>query len=160
MQLNAANETLLQDMPDSDEKEDDNSEIANLKAEIERLEAENKKLKEDAAALETEKSRMDKEVAEFSEYFPEISLDEVPDEVWGKVKSGLTLTAAYAVHERKLKMQKKQVEEINTQNGAKSSGSIRNITDFYYSPSDVRKMTPSEVKRNYTNIINSMKHWN
>lgn len=50
---------------------------------------------------------------------------------------------------------------INARNAEQSSGAVTNTTDSgYFSPTEVRKMSSDEVKKNYSMIIESMKKWN
>lgn len=50
---------------------------------------------------------------------------------------------------------------INARNAEQSSGAVTNTSDSgYFSPSEVRKMSSDEVKKNYSMIIESMKKWN
>ena len=50
---------------------------------------------------------------------------------------------------------------INARNAEQSAGAVTNTTDSgYFSPTEVRKMSPDEVKKNYSMIIESMKKWN
>ena len=52
-------------------------------------------------------------------------------------------------------------EAINARNAEQSSGAVTNTSDSgYFSPSEVRKMSSDEVKKNYSMIIESMKKWN
>ena len=141
-------------------EEDELTEIEALRAELETLREENRALKESREKEERQNSRMEKEIAEFSEYFPDTELSDVPESVWEEVRRGLPLSAAYARHEQKVRNQKRRADEVNEANGNRSGGSVAGGRDYYYSPSEVRKMSASEVKKNYTHIINSMKHWN
>ncbi|MBQ8141093.1 MAG: hypothetical protein IJ038_05295 [Clostridia bacterium] len=122
-------------------------EIAELKSVIERK--------------ERESARMLSEIGEFSELFPESTLESVPEDVWDKVRDGVPLAAAYALYEKKTDARKKIVGAVNDRNAERSSGSIsQSRDDLYYSPDEVRKMSASEVKRKYDIIIESMKKWN
>ena len=133
-----------------DELEDLRKEIEDLRGELSRREA-----------LDESNKRMLRECEEFKEYFPDAELSSVPDEVWERVKGGLPLSAAYALFARRIEMQKSRVEQINRKNREMSAGSVRNGGDEgYYSPAEVKAMTPDQVRANYTDIIESMRHWN
>ena len=149
-------------MPDETEPEveaeiSNEDEILALKAEIEDLRAQ-------LVAREQEekiKTRMNTELAEFEEYFPEISLDEIPDEVWEKVKGGASLSASYSLFKRKKELESKKVRDLNEKNRKMSAGSVAGGDgEKYYSPAEVKRMTPAQVKNNYDRILESMRHWN
>lgn len=132
-------------------------EISLLRAEIDALKSELSRREE----LDRAHSRMNTELAEFSEYFPETDIRSIPDEVWEKVKNGSSLAATYALYSRKIERAKKKIGDFNEKNRRMSAGSLMSGEgEKYYSPSEVRKMTPSQVKSNYDDIIASMKHWN
>lgn len=128
--------------------------------ELEALRARNAELEQ---ALEERKSvfdRLEGEISEFSEMFPDVPLSEIPDEIWNEVKKGLPLSASYARHERKRNLSRIKAEEANKNALEKSSGSVTGTSEHYYTADQVRKMSAAEVKKNYSHIINSMKHWN
>jgi hypothetical protein len=129
-------------------------------SELDALKARNAELEK---ALEERKSiseRLEGEISEFSEMFPDVPLSEIPDEIWNEVKMGLPLSASYARHERKRTLSQKKAEEANKNAIEKSSGSVTGTSDHYFTADQVRKMSAAEVKKNYSHIINSMKHWN
>lgn len=128
---------------------------------IESLREEIVTLKRLIAEREQERDRMMLQLSEFSEVYPEKSLDSVPTEVWNRVKCGVPLAAAYALYERKTAAQNEFAKEVNSKNAERSSGAIGRECDcLYYSPAEVRQMSPSEVKEKYNIIIESMKKWN
>ncbi len=105
--------------------------------------------------------RMSREIGEFSEVFPEKSVNSIPDSVWESVKAGIPLAAAYALYERKNAVRADTASRINERNGAASTGSVgRTSTENFYTPDEVRAMSRSEVRKNYSKIIDSMKKWN
>ncbi|MEE0968465.1 MAG: hypothetical protein U0M06_03745 [Clostridia bacterium] len=130
------------------------------KNEIEELRRKNEQLTRELEEIKKQSSRLEKEISEFSEMFPDIPLSEIPDEIWSEVKKGLPLSASYARHERKRTNAEKRANDANAAARELTSGSIGRSEENYYSPEDVRKMSASEVKKNYSHIINSMKHWN
>ena len=132
-------------------------ELLALKAELEELRAELKARDE----LEKANSKLYAEIEEFKEYFPETELHEIPDEVWKKVKKGASLSATFSLYHRRQELDRRKVNDFNEKNRRMSSGSINHSEgDKYFSPSEVKKMTPLQVKQNYDDIINSMRHWN
>jgi len=120
-----------------------------------------KQLREHLDRIEREHKRMFSEIGEFSEVFPNVSLEVVPSEVWSSVKSGVPLAAAYALYEKKSRAQLELADMVNQKNAERSSGALKGESDDqFYSPSEVRKMSPREVRAKYNLIIESMKKWN
>lgn len=134
------------------------------RSELERLAEELENLRGELArrdALDESNKRMLRECEEFKEYFPDTELSAVPDEVWESVKGGVSLAAAYALFARKTEIHKSRVEQINRKNREMSAGSVKQGGDEkYYSPTEVKAMTPEQVRSNYAEIIESMRHWN
>lgn len=129
-------------------------ETAVLRGELEALKIE---LEEKKKTFE----RMSREIGEFSEIFPERSVSSIPDSVWESVKAGIPLAAAYALYERKNAVRADTANRINERNGSVSTGSVgRTSTENFYTPDEVRAMSRSEVRKNYSKIIESMKKWN
>lgn len=125
------------------------------------LRAEISRLKEMLDKREREHNRMIGEIGEFSEVFPERNLEDVPSEVWQQVKSGVPLAAAFALYEKKTEAHERLVAEVNLKNTERSTGALKGGGENnYFSPSEVKKMSASEVKSNYKIIIESMKKWN
>lgn len=134
---------------------------SNLEEELKELRKKNEELEREISQRKAMSERLEREISEFSDIFPETALSEIPDDVWTEVKSGLPLSAAYARHERKRTMGERKIAQANTVARDLSSGPIKNGGgDYYYTPDEVRKMSAAEVKKNYSHIINSMKHWN
>lgn len=140
------------------ENSEENSTCVNdadeLRAEIERLRGELDK-------RDRENARMVAEIGEFSALFPETALESIPSEVWNSVKSGVPLAAAYALYEKKSAAYQKFTQSVNQKNYEQSSGAVGKERDsIYYSPSEVKKMSPAEVRAKYNIIVESMKKWN
>ncbi len=135
------------------EQEDEASdELTVLRARVEELEAQ-------LAEREYLSARIGRECDEFVSYFPEVSLHAVPDEVWGQVKSGVPLSAAYALYEKKQQKQQEEIERIGARGAAMTAGGMGAAGDEYFSPSQVRAMSPVQVRENYDRIFESMRHW-
>ena len=128
--------------------------------ELEKLRKENKALSEELEQRKKLSERLEEEISEFSEMFPQIPLSEVPDEIWAEVKKGLPLSAAFARHEKKRTQNEARVKEVNENARERSSGAMSGAEDYYYTPDEVKRMSSAEVKKNYSHIISSMKHWN
>lgn len=132
-------------------------EVSLLKNELEALRLELKSRDE----REEMNSRMLKELNEFQEYFPEVEIHNVPYEVWEEVKNGASLSASFALNLRKIEIERKKVNDFNEKNRRMSAGSlIQGDGEKFYSPSEVKRMTPAQVKAHYDDIVASMRHWN
>lgn len=124
-------------------------ELAALRAEAEALRAE----------LAAER-RVSVELREFCSLYPEADTGAIPDAVWEKVKGGIPLAAAYALHERRQFCAKQAAEAAQADGKARSSGALEGgMGEMPFTPKEVRAMSPEEVRRNYTAIIDSMKRW-
>ena len=127
-----------------------NQTIASLQAELEAYKS-----------AATQQEAIAKQINEFSELFPEITVRSIPDEVWDSVKQGNSLAAAYSVYERRITEAARRIELINAKNAEKSAGAAgKNSAQEFFSADDVRKMSPSEVRANYAKIRRSMEKWN
>jgi hypothetical protein len=133
-----------------DEKTDGpEDEVALLRNEVERLRLEL-----------VRRERLDAEWQEFCALYPDVEAETVPDTVWEKVKQGLPLAAAYALHERRRLCRERAAEEVNRENARRSSGSMRTAgEEEFYSPEEVRAMGAREVRSKYGRILESMKRW-
>ena len=132
-------------------------EVSLLKNELETLRLELKSRDE----REEMNSRMLKELNEFQEYFPEVDIRGIPDEIWEEVKNGASLSASFALNLRKIEIERKKVNDFNEKNRRMSAGSlIQGDGEKFYSPSEVKRMTPAQVKAHYDDIVASMRHWN
>ena len=139
----------------SDKEELD--ELSLLKSEIDSLRQELRARDE----REQANSRMLNELTEFSEYFPDVDIHNIPNEVWEQVKNGTSISAAFALNLRKMELEKKKVSDFNDKNRRMSAGSLLGGEgEKYYSPAEVKRMTPAQVKSHYDDIIESMRHWN
>ncbi len=149
--------TFEEDKPEESEEnkiEEEKEDIEVLKRELETLKSE---LEENRKSFE----RMSREIGEFSEVFPEKSVNQIPDSVWESVRAGIPLAAAYALYERKNAVRADAACRINERNGNISTGSVgRASTENFYTPDEVRAMSQSEVRKNYSKILESMKKWN
>ena len=140
-----------------EEKSDEPDEISILKAELESLRAELKSRDE----KEQLNSRMLAELMEFQEYFPEVDIHQIPNEVWEQVKRGASLSASFALNLKKIEIDRKKVSDFNEKNRRMSAGALlQGEGEKYYSPAEVKKMTPAQIKSHYDEIVESMRHWN
>ena len=109
-----------------------------------------------------QKEALDNEYDEFKRLFPGVSIKDLPDTVRESVNYGVPLAAAYALFEKRRAVEFSDAETVNLRNSQTSSGSVKKFTsnDVYYSPKEVREMSPDEVHKNFSEILKSMDHWN
>ena len=55
---------------------------------------------------------------------------------------------------------KRRIEEINRANRENSAGSVRGVQSDYFSYNEVKEMTPAQVRKNFSRIVDSMGKWN
>ena len=124
-------------------------EISTLKEQIAKLEA-----------LKQTEARILAEIGDFVALFPDVPVEELPDEVWESVRAGAPLAASYALYERKRAAKAKRVAAINQKNASRSPGAAGTDTaSEYFTPDEVRRMSRAEVHANYSKIKESMKKW-
>lgn len=132
-------------------------ELSNLRREIESLRSQLKE-RED---LDKANEKLRSELVDFYELFPDTNPDQIPSEIWERVSRGASLSAEYSLLLRKKELEKKRIYDFNEKNRRMSAGAIGfNDGEKYYSPAEVKKMTPAQVKAHYDDIIESMRHWN
>lgn len=113
----------------------------------------------DASADEKEDERVKarRELASLFTLFPDVKMEEIPEEV---LLSPLPLDAAYALYDRKKTLLRERATQKNAENAAMSAGAlVDHGGEIYYSPNEVRGMTPSEVRHSYQDILRSMQKW-
>ena len=121
------------------------------------------KLRQELTDLKTELQnlhRTQEECAEFAELFPDTPIDKLPDAVWEDVGRGIPVSAAYALFERRSARAKQIAEEVNLQNRFRSPGALGSARSGFLTLSEVRSMSPAEVRKNYQRILQSMQKWN
>lgn len=110
----------------------------------------------------SEEERIVADIETLRALFPELTPEQIPEEVWKKVSEGESLAASYALFYLKEQKEKERIETHNRENEEKALGKIRQDKDSeeYYSPETVRKMSQKEVRKNYDAILRSMDRWN
>lgn len=134
----------VQDAPASDGED----ELAQLRARVCELEAQ----------IE-QRERVGRECEEFEQYFPDVPLRAVPDEVWGRVRTGVPLSAAYALYEARSRRESETAQREAERHAMMSVGIPDEAGRDYFSPAQVRAMSQREVRENYDRIFESMRHW-
>lgn len=125
------------------------SEIATLRAQLSEMES-----------IRSTQERIMAELGEFAELFPATPVNSIPESVWSSVKQGAPLLAAYALYEKRATSERERIARINQSNAARSPGIAgKNTTGEYFTPDEVRSMSPAEVHANYSKIKESMKKW-
>ncbi len=156
-------ESLVEQTYEEAPSEAEEKECTTENDEREALLAQISALEEKIAVLEKERAMQERtlrELGEFSSLFPETALESIPDEVWSELKNGTSLAASYALYEAKCRRDAQRVAEINSSNASRSAGRAGVGTQGeYFSPDEVRRMSPSEVHANYARIKDSMKKW-
>lgn len=129
--------------------------------ELDALRAEIAGLRAQLAAKEQERADALQEIERFQQLFPDVAIRDIPDSVWQQRERGIPLNAAYALYERESCMARARAGEINRQNASRSSGRAGvDAAQEFFSPDEVRAMTPKQIRDNYQKIRFSMKKWN
>lgn len=137
----------------SDEATEVADETAALKNEI-------SELKKRLEAKEKEQEQILRELGEFDRLFPGTSVNSVPDTVWKSVERGIPLCAAFALYERERSIMQNHADEINARNSSLAAGKAgKGSSEEYFSPDEVKRMSPKEVHKHFSKIKNSMKYW-
>lgn len=127
---------------------------------------ENRALK---AELEALKASVEKERAdllmkkELAELFPSVTKEDIPSDVYEYVETnGGTLVAAYALYHRRRQLEKNRAEEKALENLLKTPGSASASAnagaDILFTSDEIRTMSREQVKRNYKQIMKSLKY--
>ncbi len=129
------------------------------------LQEEKEKETAESASEEEKKDPVDKlkeDVELFHALFPEVSGENIPQEVWDRVEMGESLAASYALYTVKENREEEKIRKINEENSKKAPPPIQTAgaDEDYFSPEAVKKMTRSEIKENYDKILSSMEKWN
>ena len=105
--------------------------------------------------------KLEDDIKSFRELFPDVNADGIPSEVWEDVGNGMTLTAAYAVYQRRKEILGQNAEMINQEvTKVAPIGLAEADGETYVTSGEVENMSPSEVKKNYKKILLSLKKWN
>jgi hypothetical protein len=100
------------------------------------------------------------ELAELYELFPDIKIEDIPDEVWEKCPDGKGLCAEVALAYRREELKAQNATAKNEQNSTTAPPNVKNeVEEVYFTPEAVKKMTPAEIENNYSAILESMKKW-
>ncbi len=128
-------------------------EIESLRREVERLNGELERSRAETA-------RINEQLAEFADVFPDADVRALPEDVWESVRSGNSLAASYALYTQKLRNRDLRLRSVNDRNAMVSSGRVTGNAPEHFTPDEVRAMSQSEVRANFSKIKESMKKWN
>lgn len=105
---------------------------------------------------------MEEDIELFRTLFPDVKGEQIPQEVWDRVETGESLSAAYALFAVKQYREEEKVSRINEENGKKAPPPIEggSTEGDYFSPEAVKNMSRSEIRKNYDKILSSMEKWN
>ena len=89
----------------------------------------------------------------------ESSEDAAPAEIDPILSEVTALRSELSELRRELDL-RRRADEVNRRNASLSAGRVgTNVAPEYYTPDEVRAMSPSEVRENYEKIRASMKKW-
>ena len=111
------------------------------------------------SSLIAEREKKDSESLIFSELFPEVEADSIPDSVRDEAnEKGIPLFAMYAVYERRKQLATLAAEIKNRENSGRSSGPLINSDNFgeALSIEQIRAMSPMQVKKHYKQIMKTL----
>ena len=142
-----AMETISSEVSEADELDALRTRVAELQKELEKS--------------QQETSKTVNQIKELYSLFPDANVNALPDTVWQSVSEGNSLAAAYALQLCREKQKADEIRSVNKKNAALSAGLAGDAArGEYFTPSEVRAMSQSEVRANYTKILESMKRWN
>ena len=127
-------------------------ENSSLKAELEALKA----------SIENAR-KMDAQTKELSDLFPSVSEDDIPSDVYEYVKThGGTLAGAYAVYHRREQLKKDRADQKALENILKTPGAAKGaangVIERLFTADEIRSMNREQVRRNYKQIMKSLKY--
>lgn len=123
---------------------------------------------EDDEKLELDQLRKDKslkanleaELKILMSLFPELTADEIPDEVFQNTDNGKGLAAQYALWYLTDKKQKEETQKTNEKNAKSAPPDIEGAgEETFFTPEMVRTMSDKDVRRHYKAIMKSMEKW-
>lgn len=109
-----------------------------------------------------QKEKVSKELDRLWEMFPEVRMEDMPDEMWTLVENGESLLGAYCITLMKKQLELQSAQQKNTENSMKTPPPVKNGGEAkeYFTREQVSKMTREQVRKNYSKIVDSMKYWN
>lgn len=127
--------------------------------ELNALREEVKALRAEIAQKDAFYAKADREYTEFRTLYPDTDLHTLPDSVWDEVRRGTPLAAAFALSERRRTLALAAAEESNRQNKSRSPGTLQGGAEDEFSISEVRAMSPSEIRSQFDRVMRSLQKW-
>ena len=129
--------------------------------ELDVLRTEISQLREELLKKTSEINMIRGQLGEFSELFPNVAPEDIPEEVWKNAAVSGSLAAAYALYHRRERVRARRVHTLNQKNAESSTGKVGvDAAKEYFTQNEVRAMSRGEVHENYSKILASMKKWN
>lgn len=120
----------------------------------------NKKQMRRQSRIEKSKKETTAEIKRFRELFPDVSSEDIPDEVWEDVANGASLSHAYALYLVSQENLNRHAEDVNTRNSKRGAyASSDGATEPVFTKEQVEKMSEKDIKSNYKGILKAMKNW-
>ena len=121
---------------------------------------ESKKEMRKQARIQKDQQEAAEDIKKFRELFPDVSAEDIPESVWEEVSRGESLVSAYALYKITEENLNRRAEDVNTRNSRMGAKAVsEGSTEPVFTKEAVEKMNSNEVKKNYKNILNSMKNW-
>ncbi len=106
------------------------------------------------------KENLDRELSALLEAFPDLKVDDIPDEIFESCKDGKGLAGEYALWYIKSGNKRAEAERTNESNSRSAPPEIRDGDgELYFTPEAVRTMSQKDVRRNFKAIMKSMEKW-
>ena len=103
---------------------------------------------------------VNKDVEKFKELFPDVLPADIPEEVWEEVGEGTSLCSAYALYLCKTNGNQAKAHYVNEENMRRSAPAGKEAdAEQTFTPELVEDMSAENVKKNFKNIIRSIKNW-
>lgn len=109
-----------------------------------------------------QKEKVSKELDRLWAMFPDVTLEDAPDELWELIENGESLLGAYCILLAKENLESRKADAKNRENSMKTPPAVNNGSEKkeYFTREQVAKMNRDQVRKNYDRIVDSMKHWN
>jgi len=120
-------------------------------------------------AVFAERKRQDAEYAAFSDKYPDVKAEDIPQEVWDGFNGGKSLVDEYAKYENSILRAKlaeyekqDQAKQKNNENAQFPTASLSGgepTGELYFTKEQVEKMSRADLSKNFDVIESSMKRW-
>ncbi len=109
----------------------------------------------------SQEQKLKKDIAELLELFPKLKADAVPEEVWERVSEGDSLCAAYCLWMVKRAKEQSHIRSVNDKvsQSAPPQVSDKGAQKEYFTRETVKNMSPEQIRKHLSAILNSMDSW-